>query len=400
MPREPFVTANRMLTTKVPNMLNSLYVKNFRSLEDFHVSRLGRVNLIVGNNNSGKSSVLEALRIYAGSANRNLLLQIATEHDEKIRPANPEDTDSELPFEAFFTGRKYPIDDETSIFIGQAEGDPDGLVIEHGLLIESEEMVPDEDGDSIVRTVLRRALKANLDESLGGGVSQALFVKRGGRVFRLRFDFIESRIRSSVGEMAPLFACSVVPTEFVSIEDLSDEWDKIVLTPYQDTVRQALKIIEPDFEELAFVKNADRNGPARGRSVKVRLSSQPRPLPLNSMGDGMLRILQLILKVFAAKDGILLIDEFENGLHYSIQNRVWELLFDLAVELNIQVFATTHSWDCIESFAKTAIDKKDVEGVLFRVGRSVRSKDKGRVIATVFDEFQLSHITQADVEVR
>jgi predicted ATPase len=389
-----------MLVMKVTNMLNSLYVKNFRALEDFQVSKLGQVNLIVGNNNSGKSSVLEALRIYAGSANRNLLVQIAGEHDEKTRPPNAEDADSELPFEAFFTGRKYPSGDETSIFIGQTESDPDGLVIEHGLLVETEETDTDEDGDAIVRTVFRRALKSDLEALSRGRISQTLFVKRGGRVFRLRFDTIESRFRSSLGEMAPALSCSVVPTQFVSIEDLSDEWDKIVLTPYQDVVRQALKIVEPNFEELAFVKNADRNGPPRGRSVKVRLSSQPRPLPLNSMGDGMLRILQLILKVFSAKDGILLIDEFENGLHYSIQSKVWELLFELAVKLNIQVFATTHSWDCIESFAKTAIEKKDVEGVLFRVGHSVRSKDKGRVIATVFDEFQLSHITQADVEVR
>jgi predicted ATPase len=389
-----------MLVTKVTHMLNSLYVKNFRSLEDFQVSKLGRVNLIVGNNNSGKSSVLEALRIYAGSATRNLLVQIAGEHDEKTRLANAEDADSEFPFEAFFTGRKYPMDDETSIFIGQTESDSDGLVIEHGLLVETEEPDTDEGGDTIYRTVLRRALKSDLDALSREGISQALFVKRWGRVFRLRFDFIESRLRSSLGEMAPALSCSVVPTQFVSIEDLSDEWDKIVLTPYQDIVRQALKIIEPNFEELAFVKSADRNGTNRGRSVKVRLSSQSRPLPLNSMGDGMLRILQLILKVFSAKDGILLIDEFENGLHYSIQSKVWELLFELAVKLNIQVFATTHSWDCIESFAKTAIEKNDVEGVLFRVGRSVRSKDKGRVIATVFDESQLSHITQADVEVR
>lgn len=381
-------------------MLNSLYVKNFRSLEDFQVSKLGRVNLIVGNNNSGKSSVLEALRIYAGSANRNLLMQIAGEHDEKARPANAEDTDSELPFEAFFTGRKYPADDETSIFIGQAESDPDGLVIEHGLFVETEETGVDEGGDAFVRKVFRRALKCDLNALSRGSLSQALFVKRGERVFRLSFDLIESRFLPWQGELAPALSCSVVPTQFVSIEDLSDEWDKIVLTPYQDIVRQALKIVEPNFEELAFVKNTDRNGSTRGRSVKVRLSSQPSPLPLNSMGDGMLRILQLILKVFSAKDGILLIDEFENGLHYSIQSKVWELLFELAVKLNIQVFATTHSWDCIESFAKTAIEKKDVEGVLFRVGRSVRSKDKGRVIATVFDESQLSHITQADVEVR
>ena len=118
------------------------------------------------------------------------------------------------------------------------------------------------------------------------------------------------------------------------------------------------------------------------------------------MGDGMLRILQLILKIFSAKGGFLLIDEFENGLHYSVQKKVWELVFDLAEKLNIQVFATTHSWDCIESFAKVAIEKTAIEGVLFRVGRSVRTSDQGRVIATVFDEQKLFNITQADVEVR
>ena len=72
----------------------------------------------------------------------------------------------------------------------------------------------------------------------------------------------------------------------------------------------------------------------------------------------------------------------------------------LAEQLNIQVFATTHSWDCIESFTKVAVDDQSSEGVLFRMGRSVRTSDNGKVIATVFDENQLQNITQADVEVR
>lgn len=118
------------------------------------------------------------------------------------------------------------------------------------------------------------------------------------------------------------------------------------------------------------------------------------------MGDGMVRILQLILKVFPAKGGFLLIDEFENGLHYSVQKQVWSLLFDLAALLDIQVFATTHSWDCIESFSSVAVEKSNIEGILFRVGTSVRKSDRDCVIATVFDESQLRGITQADVEVR
>jgi AAA15 family ATPase/GTPase len=107
-----------------------------------------------------------------------------------------------------------------------------------------------------------------------------------------------------------------------------------------------------------------------------------------------------LLKIYPAKNGILLIDEFENGLHYSIQEKIWGYIFDLAEKLNIQVFATTHSWDCIESFSKVAREKKNIEGVLFRVGKSIRTSDNGKVIATVFDEDQLYNITQSDVEVR
>ena len=95
-----------------------------------------------------------------------------------------------------------------------------------------------------------------------------------------------------------------------------------------------------------------------------------------------------------------MIDEFENGLHYSVQEKIWALIFKLAEQLNIQVFATTHSWDCIESFAKVAVEKTDTEGVLFRIGRSVRATNQGKVIATVFDEDKLLNITQSDIEVR
>ena len=114
----------------------------------------------------------------------------------------------------------------------------------------------------------------------------------------------------------------------------------------------------------------------------------------------MLRVLQLALKLFAAKGGLLLIDEFENGLHYSVQEKEWGLLFEVAERHNIQIFATTHSWDCIESFTKVAVARTETDGVLFRLGRSVRTSDQGRVIATVFDEAALQNITQQDVEVR
>jgi AAA15 family ATPase/GTPase len=114
----------------------------------------------------------------------------------------------------------------------------------------------------------------------------------------------------------------------------------------------------------------------------------------------MLRILQIAIKLVSAQGGFLLIDEFENGLHYSVQEKIWALLFEMAEKLDIQVFATTHSWDCIESFSKVAFENETTEGVLFRMGRSAKTSNKGQIIATIYDKERLYNITQADIEVR
>ena len=386
-------------------MLDSLVIKNFRSLADFEVARLGRVNLIVGKNNLGKSSVLEALRIYAGNAQRPVMEAISTEHDEKyrIREADVGEPDAALPFQDLFTGRTFPDDDDTEIQIGSSTNSADRLRIQHVFLLETEETVTAENGEASIRVRRRPVPKSELP-NIQGEVRQALLINKGSRVYPSLFlDTTVSRSRTIAFDFANAIPCSVIPTQFISRDELADEWDKIALTEHEEVVKQAMRIIAPEFENLTFVRNEDGRTayrPSFQRSAKVKLSDVPRPVPLNSLGDGMLRVLQLALKMFPAKGGFVLIDEFENGLHYSVQEKVWALLFEMAEKLDIQVFATTHSWDCIESFTKVAVARQDIDGVLFRMGKSVRTSDHGRVIATVFEEEALHTITQRDVEVR
>ena len=197
--------------------------------------------------------------------------------------------------------------------------------------------------------------------------------------------------------------CNVIPTYFLLPDELAHEWDNIVFTEHEEIVKQAMRILVPEFENLTFVQSDEQqmgNRTGRRRIAKVKLSNNARPVSLSSLGDGMLRILQLSLKLVSAKGGFLLIDEFENGLHYSIQEKIWTLLFEMAQRLDIQVFATTHSWDCIESFAKVAHSRQDVPGVLFRIGKSAKASVCGRVIATVYDADELQTITQAEMEIR
>lgn len=99
-------------------MLKNLKIKNFRLLEDFKVSQLGRINLVVGKNNSGKSSVLEALRILAHKGRPQTLTKILASHDEysngnkRRQVIRPGERFSIYQFRDFFPGRQFPPSDE------------------------------------------------------------------------------------------------------------------------------------------------------------------------------------------------------------------------------------------------------------------------------------------------
>lgn len=380
-------------------MLKSLIIKNFRSLEDFQVEKLGRVNLIVGKNNSGKSSVLEALRIFAGNAHQELLEQIAQAHDERhFLDKNIKDSrDVSLPYEDLFAGRRFPKE-EKPIVIGENDNEQ-ALKIFHVYSVEKDYIATDEDGKQ--ETIQRPLSITSLDLTKYNKIlGEGLLVKKNKESVGIDFNVISPDFRRFVSISNPI-SCSYIPTQLIGANELASDWDKIALTDGEEIVKQALRIILPDFENINFVNDSSYlDSQVIRRVAKVRIKNEPRPVSLNSQGDGMMRILQIALKLVTAKGGFLLIDEFENGLHYSIQEKVWSLLFDLSKSLDIQIFATTHSWDCIESFAKVAIEKQDVDGLLFRVGQSVRNRDKGQVIATVFEKEQLFSITQSDVEVR
>jgi AAA15 family ATPase/GTPase len=362
-------------------MLNSLVIKNFRMLEDFTVSKLGRVNLIVGKNNSGKSTVLEALRIYAGNANRNLLEEIAKSHNESFQIEKLGVPILSMPFEDLFTGRQLPFN-EKEIVIGESFNSKEALHIQCKYLYFSHK--------NIDKPIEKEefAFKRDLLEITKNNQSFLVFidalVNRGGSGF----------IYLNSTENFSLIPYGFIPTQFISTKELEQNWNEINLTDDEEIVTQALQIIVPDFKRLAFDGDKDE------RWVKVKLANLSKPVSLKSLGDGMLRILQIAIKLVSAQGGFLLIDEFENGLHYSVQEKVWALLFEMAEKLDIQVFATTHSWDCIESFAAVAKNNETTEGVLFRMGRSARKSNYGQIMATVFDKDELYNITQSDVEIR
>jgi predicted ATPase len=174
-------------------------------------------------------------------------------------------------------------------------------------------------------------------------------------------------------------------------------WDSIALTDYETQAVQALQIIYGDqVDRVAMIGDEERRMPLRSnRRAVVRIKGQERPVPLKSLGDGAVRIFGAALAIANSKDGFFVIDEAENGIHHSVQVDFWKMVLQAAYDNNVQVLATTHSWDCVVGFSQAASQLEEVDGILVRVDRS---GDQMRAIE--YSEKNLQVAASQRIEVR
>ncbi|MDP2606595.1 MAG: AAA family ATPase [Deltaproteobacteria bacterium] len=369
----------------------TLAIERFRALRQLKIEGLGRVNLITGRNNTGKSSVLEALRILAADASPSVILNILRYREEDLGDSEdvsrPIDAEGLFQMSSLFHGFPQVSDSLEPIVIESIGGQrPMRLTMQVGWFSEEREadgsrrMVPQQkglfgDGESLPQLVAE-----------GGG---------GRRIFPLDFSrryAYRPRLGRSELIDEPRLACVFVsPYGGERTGTLGTLWDKIALSDREKDVVDALKIIDPEISAVSMVGG---EGPRQTRTAIVRAQGFPRPVPLRSFGDGLNRLFGIVLSLVNAKDGLLLIDEFENSMHHTVQADAWRVIFRLARRLDIQVFATSHSWDSIESFQKVAAEDPD-EGVLIRLSR--RGED---IIPTLFREDELAVATRDRIEVR
>jgi len=364
--------------------LPSLEVENFRAFRRLLIPSLGRVNLIVGKNGVGKSTVLEAVRAYASRGDPFVLYDILSNRHEN-RPETVEETTRSryVPLWNLFHGR---IPGEAPMVIGPSGSPDSGLVIRLKRAADEEGQVPLPFADRMA------------DGQHGPPVMITEFAGKSRDPFPLLEEYITTpswrrRFRARPDSVPEETRCTLVAANGALEREVGAWWDTVALTEMEEDVLAALRIIERDVDRLTLV-----GGDTSRRVMLVRLKGSERPVPLKSLGDGMNRILEIALALANARDGFLLVDEVENGVHYAAQCRLWRVIFGLARRLDIQVFATTHSWDCLEAFKKAAIEEHTEEGCLVRLER--QPGRPGEIRATTFTEADLVIVTRDKIEVR
>lgn len=374
-------------------MLTSFYIENFRLFKKLHIQALGRVNLIVGRNNSGKSALLEAIEVYASNASTSILVDLIARRQELWvnQMRTPPQQMTLNPIRHLFYNHQFPGFGD-GITLGPIAPQSEQLKVQIGAYRVQE------DQEGTVRRI--PVSQMSTIEDMPDLELSLIVIDKGKarRVLRLDRDpFTEVSEATRLFPHAPRGVTQVVLTRSMIEEKTADLWDAISLTGLDREVISGLQILAPGITDIAFVDNQvfrDRQSGDR-RLPLVKMNNQQEPLPLCSMGDGMLRLFHIIVALVNARDGFLLIDEFENGLHWSIQPKVWDILFRLSERLNVQVFASTHSRDCISGF-ETAWKNRDDIGCFFRLNTDMNVP----TTITKYTHEMLSDALETSVEVR
>ena len=255
-------------------VLTSLHIANFRGFKGLTVRPLKRVNLIIGQNNNGKTGLLEALA---------LLL------------ANPLQSAANLPQLFRVTGGD--LDENFWQWIIHNK-DPKGIATINSSLDTFQDF-------GVMLTVESRPLE---------------FVKsETGAQLGTKFLW---PILEKMSIDLKVAAFSTRPTD--ATQDAID-YNRVVLKRGKKQVEALLRTIEPRLETIETLQT----GKSPLLYADIGLNEM---IPVTQMGQGFNRLLDIYSEIVAAEAKVLLIDEIENGIHYSVLPTIWTGLFNAAQE--------------------------------------------------------------------
>lgn len=360
-------------------MYKSFRIENFRCFHDLTFDQLERVNLIAGVNNIGKTALLEALYLHCGAYNPQLALKInAFRGMGKIRIELGKWAES--PLDSFF----YQFDVTNDIVL-------EGENMEVGVrtlrfkvlrdpsdLARIQDLVPYSVGDATKvqsASEVAKVLELEYQERGRQGSSYIIFDSTG--------------IHSTPIQPSPPFPAFFQTARMHgSAEEDAELFGKLEVQGKQDILLEVLRLIEPRLQRVAMVV-------VGGEPMFHGDLGLKRLVPLPVMGGGIVRLTRLALYIGNASNGVVLIDEVENGIHYSVMGKVWKAIGEAARRFDAQVFATTHSRECIVAAHKAFAENGRYD---FHLHRLERVNEDVRIVT--YDQEALAAAIESDLEVR
>lgn len=365
-------------------MLTSFEIKNFRTFSHLRIERLGRVNLIVGKNNVGKTTLLEALRIIGSTRPAETILSILEARNE-VRPsadlASSGERKPHYAMESLIHGRSLRNTLQVEIIAG-------GSAPEDNYMVDASWFPVSLSHHGVSLRSPIGAWQLNLDGSAN------------------LMAFADSDPIDLPSAPPPLVDIPGAPqTEMM----VGSWWDDVWLPSGRERVLELLKTVAP-IEDVIFVRDPRSK---QRRMAKAKVKDVDEPVPLAAMGAGVVRLLHIALAMEYAANraeqitkvceqtrdiyAFLLIDEVDSGIHYGLHAHLWRFVLNAARKLDVQVFATTHSWDCLRGFAEAVGEDEQNDGLVIRLEKVEGEEQTGAVI---IEPDALPVVVRDSIEVR
>lgn len=377
-------------------MLDSVKINGYRAFQQFELANLGRINLLVGKNNTGKSSILEGLYILASGDNPTALWHVLMRRGEQTLPdpAAGRVSLAEADISHLFYGHEIHPGVELSIETTNSE-------LARSVKFRIDFAKPEDSPNLFAQMADEGLTGPRLALWVTGSPDLQMPPLPLSQLGSLRVETLQQyavirRPRAASG------VAQFITTESMPVQELVQLWTSIVLTPDEDRVIEALKILEPKIERIAQVQvgitpfpgSGYYGMPARG-GFFVKLAGDEKRIPIGSFGDGIWRTLAIVVAMVRAKGSVLLVDEIDTGLHHTVMADMWRLLDKAADLFNVQIFATTHSYDCIHSLASICRDDEDAKNRI-----TIQRIEAGNKKAIPFSEPQIKVASERDLEIR
>lgn len=351
-------------------MLDRLRICNYRGFGELEIPRLSRVNVVAGSNNAGKTALLEAIFLLSGAGRPDWAMN---GHILRILDEAPK---AQMTREALVETLWKPL------FHGFDAGDAIEITGEH-----------DPSGHLSLQVALQTQRRVELSMQDAGRTDQTpmdelAFTYRQGEEepVRTAATLTESKVDFEPSRSNSPFSCTIVTSR-----RRTDSEDAVCLGALRkrkqgDVLLEALQVIEPRLRSV-------EDNSASGAPMIWGDIGFAELVPLTAMGDGMTRFASTVLAMTNVTNGVMLIDEVENGIHHSVLADVWRVIDNASRRFGVQVFATTHSFECVQA-ADQAI-KTDALS-LHRLARD----DDGSCRCVTYDRSEIAAALRHDIEVR
>lgn len=364
-------------------MYHSFSAVNFRGLKHLEIGPLGKVNLITGKNNVGKTALLEALWMHYGGDNADLGTRAAVFRQFEVEASdfmqdlffdfNPENKIKlvatgdwgQKPQTVEYRLEERPIS-EISLSEIREGSQPNaqlGSIPSRG---SNSQLVVDYFDGEIDSQSTGWLVERQISPGVTGiGLEQ----RRVPRPERPRAVYVPARRPNPAKEIA-------------------DRFSELEISGQHTKLLTILKSIDPRISRLAVVSS----GVTPTLYCDIGLG---RLLPVPLVGDGMNRLIALALAIAHSAGGMVVVDEVENGLHHSVMMDVWKAISIFADDYNVQVFATTHSEECLRAAYFAFASRLEFDLSVIRLDRV-----RGEVKATMYDQEMLETAIESDLEIR